>query len=105
MMRRMVLLTLLIGLMGSRWEGRPIVALTLEAKLYSTGDAVLVVDVAEGIFPEDLLGKTMIYDLPDVEGQSQAVIYLAQRAGENIKVFVTVQKGSAPLQGGGAIII
>ncbi len=105
MLRRVVLLTLLIGLMGSRWDGRPIVVKTLESKAYSTGDAVLVVEVAAGILPDDLLGKTMFYEQAGLEGHAEAVIYLAQRSGEHIKILISVRKGSAPHQGGGAIVI
>ena len=103
-MRRVLFIALLFGLMGSRWDGRPIVCKTLESKSYSTGDAVLVVDVAEGIFPEDLLGKTMLYDQGN-EAPSEAVIYLAERSGEHIKILIAVKRGSAPHEGGGAIII
>ena len=104
-MRRVLFIVLLLGLMGTRWDGRPIVCKTLESKSYSTGDAVLVVDVAEGVFPEDLLGKTMLYEQDGRDGPSEAVIYMAQRSGEHIKILVSVKRGSAPDAGGGAIII
>jgi len=104
-MRRLMLLAVLLGLMGSRWDGRPIVAKTLESKVYSTGDAVLVVEVAEGVLPEDLLGKTMIYEQAGTQERSEARIFLAQQSGEHIRILVSIRKGSAPTLGGGAIII
>ena len=104
-MRRLLLLAVLFGLLGSRWDGRPIVARTLESKLYSTGDAVLVVEVAEGVFAEDLLGKTMFYEEPGTRERSEARIFLAQPSGDNIRILISIRKGSAPTEGGGAIII
>ena len=105
MFSRFTFLLLLIGLLGSRWDGQPIVAKTIETKLYHTGDATLVVEVARGVLPEDLLGKTMIYGSSKVEGFWEAVIYSAEWSGEHIKIMVSPKDGRAPRQGDGAVII
>ena len=104
-MRRLLLLTVLVGLLGSKWEGRPIVARTLESTPYSETDAILLVEVVDGVLPEDLLGKTMFYELPGVAGHAEARIFLAQPSGFNIRIHISIRTGSAPVVGGGAIII
>jgi hypothetical protein len=105
MVLRIALLALLIGLLGSRWDGQPIVAKTIETKLYYTGDATLVVEVARGVLPEDLLGKTMIYGPPEMKGYWQALIYSAEWSGKHIRIMVSPKGGRAPEQGEGAVII
>ena len=105
MISRIVLLLLLVGLLGSRWDGKPIVAKTIETKLYHTGDATLVVDVARGVLPEDLLGRTMLYGSADVEGYWEAVIYRAEWSGEHIRIMISPKDGPAPREGEGAVII
>ncbi len=50
---RAVLLLLLVGLLGSRWDGQPIVAKTLQSTVHFTGDTSLVIEVVRGVIPED----------------------------------------------------
>ena len=105
MHRRLILLAALFGLLGSKWDGRPIVARTIERTLYSENDAILLVEVVDGVLPEDLLGKRMIYELPETEGYAEARIFLAQKSGFNIRIHISIHVGSAPVVGSGAIII
>lgn len=104
-MRRLLLLTVLVGLLGSKWEGRPIVARTLESTAYSDTDAMLLVEVVDGVLPEDLLGKTMFYQLPGMDGHAEARIFVARSSGVNIRIHVSIRAGSPPVVGGGVIII
>ena len=100
-----MLFAVLLGLLGSKWDDRPIVARTLESTPYSESDAILVVEVVDGVLPEDLLGKRMLYQLPEMDGYAEARIFLAQKSGFNIRIHISIQVGSAPIVGGGAIII
>ncbi len=101
---RAVLLLLLIGLLGSRWDGRPIVAKTLQSTAYFTGDTSLVVEVVRGVIPEDLLGKTMIYGSSETNTYWTARILSAEWSGQHIKLMVFPNDGQAPKVGEGAVI-
>ena len=101
---RAVLLLLLIGLLGSRWDGQPIVAKTLQSTVHFTGDTSLVVEVVRGVIPEDLLGKTMIYGSAETKDYGSARILRAEWSGRHIKLMVFPNDGRAPKVGEGAII-
>ncbi len=101
---RAVLLLLLVGLLGSRWDGQPIVAKTLQSTPYFTGDTSLVVEVVRGVIPEDLLGRTMIYGSPATKSYWTARILRAEWSGQHIKLMVILTDGRAPKVGEGAII-
>jgi hypothetical protein len=104
-MRRLILFAALFGLLGSQWDGRPIVARTLESTLYSANDAMLVVEVVEGVVPEDLLGKTMFYQQPGTKEHAEARIFQARQSGLNIRIHISIRVGPAPSVGAGAIIL
>ncbi len=101
---RAVLLLLLVGLLGSRWDGRPIVAKTLQSTAYFTGDTSLVVEVVRGVIPEDLLGKTMIYGSAETKDYGSARILRAEWSGRHIKLMVFPNDGQAPKVGEVAVI-
>ncbi len=101
---RAALLLLLIGLLGSRWDGRPIVAKTLQSTAYFTGDTSLVVEVVRGVIPEDLLGRTMIYGSSETNTYWTARILSAEWSGQHIKLMVFPNDGQAPKVGEGAVI-
>jgi hypothetical protein len=101
---RVMLLLLLVGLLGSRWDGQPIVAKTLESTVHFTGDTSLVVEVVRGVHPEDLLGRTMIYGSPGAKNYWTARILGAEWSGQHIKLMVFPTDGRAPKVGEGAVI-
>ncbi len=61
MAARAVLPLLLLGLLGSRWDGQPIVVETLESAVYFTGDTSLLREVVNRVIPADLLEGTMTH--------------------------------------------
>ncbi len=104
MAARAVLLLLLVGLLGSRWDGQPIVAKTLQSTVHFTGDTSLVVEVVRGVIPEDLLGRTMIYGSTETKSYWTARILHAEWSGQRIKLMVFPTDGRAPKVGEGGII-
>ncbi|MCZ6475195.1 MAG: hypothetical protein O6700_02620 [Gammaproteobacteria bacterium] len=104
MAARAVLLILLIGLAGSRWDGQPIVAKTLASTVHFTGDTSLIVEVVRGVIPADLLGRTMIYGSPETKRYWTARILRAEWSGQHIKLMLSPTDGPAPEVGEGTII-
>ena len=102
---RAILLLLMIGLMGSRWDGQAIVAKTIESELQLSGNASLVVEVVRGIEPANLLGRKMIYGRGGESGYYEAVVYSAEWSGRYIRIIVFLRGGPVPKKGEGAIIL
>ncbi len=83
MAARAVLLLLLLGLLGSRWDGQPIVVDTLESTVYLTGDTSLLIDAVRGVIPADLLGSTVIYGSSETKRYWTARILRAEWSGRH----------------------